>query len=331
MLHNKKGTIIPLVAIMLTVILGIGALVIDLSQAYANQTRIKNAVDLAGLAGISQLNGPSSIASAKNAALTYLNDNLTMTIPSFSGLTLGSSGLMIQAGIYDFVSMNFTFDEVSSNVNALMISYSYDSMNILAPILMAGDTQLVGTSVVAKQVAAKAQPGSAFPLVIYTSAINGASMNGNMVTIYSSTAMDNSYWTDYTDANASTTEISNIIDYFVTGMGTSPSGVSVNDTFAVNDGGMGGVFMSMDPDFFVGMTFLFSVVTPTMDNEVQADGFIGATINSITDNMGAKTLELTITPGYIDNSFGGLQIGTGMTNVDSSDQPLLANSYGLVQ
>lgn len=331
MLRNQRGTIIPLVVILLPVLLAMGAFVIDLSQAYANQTRIKNAVDLASIAGISQLNGPASVSNAKNIALQYLNNNLTVTIPSFMSLSLGSAGLTIQVGIYDFSTMNFTVDEANAAVNALMISYSYESMNILAPIFMVTSSQLTGTSTVAKQIAAKLQPGSGFPLVIYNTALDTAQMNGNMVNLYSGTMTDNSLWTDFTTTNPSATDINNVLDYFQTGMGTSPPGITVNDCFNVNDGDMGSVFMNIDPNVLVGMTYIFPVVTPTNNGQVKADGFVAGIINEIVDSMGQKYVGITIQPGYVDNTYGGLQIGSGMVNVDSNNQSLLSNSYGLVQ
>ena len=329
MLRNNIGTLVPLFAVMVTAILGIGALVTDISLSYSQRANINNALDQAALAGISQLSGPTSISNAKNLALTYLNNNLTKTIPNFTPLTLSSNGLSIQAGIYNSSNMSFTWDEVNPNVNALMISYTYNSMTYLGNIFMIASLQISDNATAAKQVAAKALPGTGFPLVIYTSAL--ADTINNMLTLYSASGMDNSYWTDYTNNNSSTTDIRNVVDYFQAGMGTIPPGITVNDTFRVNDGGMGGIFMDLNSNVLVGMTYLFSLVTPGANSQVMADGFVGATINSIVDSMGTKSISITITPGFIDNTFGGLQIGSGMTNVSSANQPLLSNAFGLVQ
>ncbi|MBI3589905.1 MAG: Tad domain-containing protein [Candidatus Melainabacteria bacterium] len=335
MLHkrNEQGTIVAIFAILLLTVFSMGTLVIDLSNAYVSQTKIRNAVDFSTLAGVSQIPGSptsSNILNAKNAALNYLNNNLTMTLPSFSSLELNSTGLTINAGIYDFTNKTFIIDEASSNVNALKISYQYTSMNLLASFIMANAPQEAATAVAAKRSATKALPGSAFPFVIYTTVLDSA--NNNMISLYSASNMDNSFWTDYTLNNASTTDVGNEIDYFQTGIGTAPRGVTVNDTFAVNDGGMGATFMNLDPNILVGMNYLFSLVTPTTNNVnvVRADGFVAATINSIVDNMGSKSINITIVPGYIDNTFGGLQLG-GSTNIPSGNDPFLAKAYGLVQ
>ena len=319
----------PFVAILLTVVISLGAMVIDLSNGYSLKTRIKNAIDQSTLAGTSQLAGPATVSNAKNLALQYLTDNLTKTIPSFSSLSLNSTGLSIKAGLYDFTNMTFTWDEVSPNVNSIMVSYTYNSMTFFSNIFMVSSINVGDGATAAKQPAAKALPGSGFPLVIYTTALDGAV--NNMITLYSASGMDNSYWTDYTNNNASTTDIKNVVDYFQTGMGTMPPGITVNDTFRVNDGGMGGVFMNLDPNILVGMSYLFSLVTPGANSQVKADGFIGATINSIVDSMGTKSIAITITPGFIDNTFGGLQLNSVMTNVSQNNQSLLADAYGLVQ
>ena len=116
MKRSKKGMIAAFLVLMIPVILGMGALVTDVSLKYANQTKVKNAVDFASLAGISQLTSQSNISNAKQVALTYLNSNLTASLPSFTSLSLNSQGLSIQAGIYDFSSMSFTVNEQSPNV-----------------------------------------------------------------------------------------------------------------------------------------------------------------------------------------------------------------------
>lgn len=330
MYHNQTGSILPLISLILVIVLGLGALAVDISNSYFNQTKIKNAVDFATLAGISQLNGPATVTTAKNTALQYLNNNLSMNIPSFQALTLSSPTLSIQAGIYDFISRTFMVDEANQNVNALMITYRYSLMTFLGGIASKNNIDVGDTATVAKQPATRAERGSGFPLVIYSTALDTASQNGYMVNLYSAGAMDNSYWTDYTSSNPSTTDIRNVIDYFQTGMGTIPPPITVNDTFNVNDGGMGGVYMNLNPSILLGMDYLFAVVTPTMDREVMADGFLFGTIDNIVDSMGQKYISITIMPGYIDNTFGGLQI-TGTTNVSAQNQSALANGFGLVE
>ena len=117
--RNNKGIALAFIALLLTVIIGLGAIVVDLAQAYTLKTKIKNAIDSAVLAGISQLTSQSDVTSAKNKALELLNTNLTSTISPFTALTLGSSDLSIQTGVYDSSTMTFTESDTDANVNAV--------------------------------------------------------------------------------------------------------------------------------------------------------------------------------------------------------------------
>ena len=119
MKRNNKGIAIAFFALMLVASLGLGAMVIDVAQTYALKARIQNAVDASVLAGASQLKNGSNISSIKDLTLTYLNENLTKTIPSFQSLTLDNAGLSIEIGVYDSSTMTFTQNESLSVANAL--------------------------------------------------------------------------------------------------------------------------------------------------------------------------------------------------------------------
>lgn len=330
--RNKKGVALPLVAVMLTTLLGIGALVIDLAEGYSLKTRIKNAVDLSVLAGVSQLTDTSSqsITNAKDTALSLLNSNLTMSIVGFSTLNLSSAGLSIQTGVYDSSTMTFTATESSSSINALKVSYTHTAMTTLGSIFMINTLDISDNTIASKQIAGQIAPGSGFPLAIYTTTLTSALSNSNMVDLYSAGTMDNSFWTVYTDSNPSTTDINNLVDYFQYGTGVKPPAVTVNNSFAINDGGMGGVFMNLNSSILLNMIYLFTVIEDNATTTAMAQGFVAGTINSIVNSMGDRYIGITIIPGYIDNTYGGSGIGTGVGSVGSSEQALLTNSFGLV-
>lgn len=329
-IRTDKGFAIAFFVLSIPVLIGFCCYVIDRAQVYNYTTRVKSAVDLATLAGVSQLNGTSSISTAKSTALQYLNNNLALTIPNFTNLSSSDPNLSIQAGIYDSATMTFTWDELSSNVNSIKVTYTYSLMTSFSGYFMIDNIDIAGSSTAAKQIASNMQPGTGFPLAIDNTTLATALSNSNMIDLYASGSMDNSYWTDYTGSNPSTTDIRNVLNYFQTGMGTSPPGIAINDSYRVNDGGMGGVFNDLDPSVLVGMTYIFSVVTLTSSNTARADGFIAATITQIVNSMGSKYISVTFQPGYIDNTFGGLQVGSTATNVSSGNQSLLANAYGIV-
>ena len=102
--RNKKGVAIAFTLVAMTAVLALIALVIDTSYAFSSKTKIKNAVDLAALSGISQLTDATagSILNAKNNALTFLNNNLSATLAGYTPVSLTDSNLSIQTGFYDF-------------------------------------------------------------------------------------------------------------------------------------------------------------------------------------------------------------------------------------
>ena len=331
-MRGNQGLAIPLFALMLTSIIGLGALVLDIGQAYLVKTKLTNALDQAVLAGVSQINSGTSITTVKNTALTYLNNNLSMTLYSFQDLTLSSSDLTVQVGVYDSSTMTFTVNEAIPPANAIKISYTYTSTTFFAPIFMINNLQIQDSAIATKKIAGYMGPGAGFPLALYTSALTSALSNSNMVDLYNSGGMsDNSSWTDYTSSNPSTTDIRNVVDYFQTGNGTKPPAVTVNDSFAINDGGMGGVYMDLEPSILESMTYILSVIEDMASGTAMAQGFVAATIDDIVDSMGSQYISITIQPTLIDNTYGGLGIGPGVGNVGSSEQSLLANAYGLVQ
>ena len=193
---------------------------------------------------------------------------------------------------------------------------------------MISNAPLTESSTGAKQPAGCASPGTGFPIVIDTSALSTAAQNNNMIDL---TIMGNSYWTQFTNINPSTTDIDNIINYFQSGKGTSPSGINVNDNIRINDGNMNAVFMDLNPAVLVGMSYVFSVVTVNSSTNATANAFVSATINNIVSSMGQQYITITIAPGNIDNTFGGLQICSMPANVSSSNQPLLATAFGIVE
>ena len=330
-LRDNKGVVLPFFALMLIASLGLGAMVIDVGQEYALKTRVQNAVDTSTLAGISQLNTSSNITTVKNTALTYLNNNLSSTIPSFQSLTLDDSNLSLQVGVYNSSTMTFTVNEQVSVANAVRISYTYTASTFLAPIFMINSIQITNHAIAAKQIAGYVAPGTGFPLTLYSSALTSALANSNMVDLYSGGNMDNSFWTDFTDSNPSTTDIRNVVDYFQYGSGTTPPAITVNDDFAINDGGMGGIFMDLEPSILEGMTFIFPVIENGATNTAMAQGFVAGTIDDIVDSMGDRYISITIIPKYIDNTYGGTAVGPGVGNIGSSEQGLLANSYSPVE
>src|SRR6202140_4711721 len=82
---SQRGQAILFIAILLAVVVGMAALAIDGSRAYALRRDLQAAVDAAGLAAGGKLQQSSSYTTAKQAASTIFGSNLRLYIaPSCS-------------------------------------------------------------------------------------------------------------------------------------------------------------------------------------------------------------------------------------------------------
>lgn len=73
---NDQGSVLILTILVLTAILGIGALATDMAVLYAEKSRLQNAVDASALAGAQEL--PDSPGSAYTATTEYATSNNTV-------------------------------------------------------------------------------------------------------------------------------------------------------------------------------------------------------------------------------------------------------------
>ena len=70
--NKDRGSVIVFIALMMTVLLGCSALVLDISMAYMQKAKLQNAVDASALAGAQEL---PDITSALNVANQYISSN----------------------------------------------------------------------------------------------------------------------------------------------------------------------------------------------------------------------------------------------------------------
>lgn len=74
--RDERGATAVLFALLAMVLLGVGAVAVDMGQVYAKRGSLQSTVDLAVLAAAAQLDGTNTCtAGAVNAATTYLQDN----------------------------------------------------------------------------------------------------------------------------------------------------------------------------------------------------------------------------------------------------------------
>src|SRR5436305_7165146 len=105
---RRRGTIIPLVAVSLTALLGLIALAIDLGLVALARAQAQSLADAAALNGTRQLNGDAAtnnnLAAAQAAAVTAATDNAILGVPPTAGQVATKTGIYT----YDPSAMRFT-------------------------------------------------------------------------------------------------------------------------------------------------------------------------------------------------------------------------------
>jgi Flp pilus assembly protein TadG len=77
-MQNRKGSVIVLVALLMVVLLGVGALAVDISQMQAYKSELQRTADAAALAAAMQLGHESNYSQADAFATRYIQDNPVM-------------------------------------------------------------------------------------------------------------------------------------------------------------------------------------------------------------------------------------------------------------
>ena len=88
--RDRRGTIVPLVAVAMTVVMGSVGLAVDIGQLLAASNMLQGATDAAALAGANALTQPSATpTSARSAATAWANANQppTLTVTAVSATT----------------------------------------------------------------------------------------------------------------------------------------------------------------------------------------------------------------------------------------------------
>lgn len=315
---------------MLSVFIGTCCMVIDASQTFSYKSRLKTACDLASLAGVSQLVSTSNVSDAKTAALNFLNNNLTTTLPGFTPLTQSSPNLTLQVGVYDSTTAMFSWDETNPSANAVKVEYLYPSRSNLAEYFMINIINITGSAIASKQPANSSATGTSFPLIVLDHALSTASVTGNTITLSQEGASQNSYFSAFDSNNANQSDINQIIYNFQSGSGTQSPSITTNTSYRADTSSPNGIYTSLNESLLEGRTFVFPIGAIN-GNDSTIVGFAGATIDDIDTT--ARTITITFIPGYIDNSFGGTTIiGNGEVGItEPVELALLANSFLLVQ
>jgi Flp pilus assembly protein TadG len=142
--RDERGVVLVLVAIMMTVFLGMAALAIDVGYFYQQQRQAQSAADAAALAGAQDL--PGSATNATSEAKTYVASNMpgvpqvyTCTTPATPGVCIttpySSNSKQIQVTVTQNVPTLFgqIFGINSTNVSATAVAANTQSTLCAAP------------------------------------------------------------------------------------------------------------------------------------------------------------------------------------------------------
>jgi len=124
LIHPENGSVVVLVALLLTILLGLSALVVDLGVIYVNYTHLQNTLDTAVLAGVQEL--PSSTSKAQEVALQYAQDNGIAQVT----ISFAQNDYEINASVHGQVSALFSKiwglkeNTISASARAMMVTPS---------------------------------------------------------------------------------------------------------------------------------------------------------------------------------------------------------------
>lgn len=142
LLRRRDGAVLAWAAVTIPVLLGLGALVIDLSRLYSLQTQLQNAADAAALAAAAELDGrPSSITRADNALTTLAENDQAFGTAGRGAVTLAGHRYLSDLPASDADPITGAF-ETADPVAARFIEVTVTpvQMNFILPVV-AGFTQ----------------------------------------------------------------------------------------------------------------------------------------------------------------------------------------------
>ncbi|HYM96397.1 MAG TPA: pilus assembly protein TadG-related protein [Candidatus Sulfotelmatobacter sp.] len=148
--HAQRGQAIVLIAIMLAVIVGMAALAIDGSRAYASRRDLQAAVDAAALAAADSVQQNSSYSGAEQAAASIFGTNLRLYSAPSCAPGYGSPGALPYTVTCTY-SDGTTLTDVVSNLGPQGISFRLTASRTLqlqfARILSSGGSpNIAGTA-----------------------------------------------------------------------------------------------------------------------------------------------------------------------------------------
>ncbi|MDH3392640.1 MAG: pilus assembly protein TadG-related protein [Desulfobulbaceae bacterium] len=150
---TKKGAVAPFVAILLIVLVGCLALVVDLGRLHNIKIQLQRAVDAAALAGALKLDGTANEAqNARTSAADVANKNVVDNV----GLILDSSDASDEIFVGTWESGNYEKSAAdrftitpSGNLNAVKVHKSIEISNLIFARIWSDDSTTVAADAIA--------------------------------------------------------------------------------------------------------------------------------------------------------------------------------------
>jgi len=119
-LREEKGSVIVIVALSMTVLMGFAALIVDVGNLYLNKTRLVNMADAAALAGVQDLPGSPELAVA--SAYSYAMQNGISS--DVIGVSISSNNTVLTVNVERTVPLFFAkvFAMTSADVEARAVA-----------------------------------------------------------------------------------------------------------------------------------------------------------------------------------------------------------------
>lgn len=158
-MRNQQGAVAIIVALCLTLLVGMLGLVLDLGHLYIAKTELQNAADAAALAGAKELTGTlAGVVKAKSAACELGGENKydlnSIKVANSSGAPVSCSNLTISVGSDPDAMVNInsiTSDVLASNKSFLKVETGSRSLNTwFAKIWGIFQMETFGTAVAGK-------------------------------------------------------------------------------------------------------------------------------------------------------------------------------------
>jgi len=151
-LKDDKGSVAVIIAVLLTVFMGIAALVIDTGSSYKERRQVQNAADSAALAGIQEL--PADQDSAKAVAYEYANrndlaasdKNITVLSTNTANDTISVSLTNPDSPLYFARIWGKSGASISAKATAVVVSPTAYSYGVMPFGIMANDEAAVAGS-----------------------------------------------------------------------------------------------------------------------------------------------------------------------------------------